>query len=41
MARHIAEIFGVVTGDANHPGRPHTARTPHHQRLMQSAILTL
>ena len=41
MAWHIAEIFGVVTGDANHPGRSHPARAPHHQRLMQRAILTL
>ena len=41
MAWHIAEIFGVVTGDAHHPGRPHPARAPHHQRLMQRAILTL
>ena len=41
MAWHIAEIVGVVTGDAHHPGRPHTARAPHHQRLMQRASLTL
>jgi hypothetical protein len=30
MAWHMAEIFGVVTGDAHHPDRSHTARTPHH-----------
>src|SRR5262245_35510135 len=41
MAWHIAEIVGVVTGDAHHPSRPHAARAPHHQRLMQRASLTL
>src|SRR5262245_66224628 len=40
MARHIAEIFGVVTGDAHHPGCPYPDRAPHLLRSMQRAILT-